>query len=83
MLNMSIISFRYKQFASKICNAISDVLVSLQTHNLSPQFDSLHHWTNSYAQQFGSVRQKKSEVRFGFGKNSWLGRFLVTVLTIV
>ena len=29
---------------------------------------------------FGSVRiGKKSEVRFGFGKNSWFGRFLVCV----
>ena len=29
--------------------------------------------------QFGSVRfgKKKSEVWFGFGKNSWFGRFLV------
>ena len=29
--------------------------------------------------RFGSVRQKKSEVRFGSGsaKNSWFGRFLI------
>ena len=28
---------------------------------------------------FGSI--KKSEVRFGFGKNSWFGRFLITTKT--
>ena len=116
MLNMSIILFRYKQFASKIYNAISTyyflckLITNLQNSihfitglllyklkltaawlkkgtaqwfrlaNSARIFINLSWYERkSYAQKFGSVRQKKSEVRFGSGsaKNSWFGRFLL------
>ena len=61
-------------------------LCKLISHNWSSQFNSLHHWTKSYAQKFGSVRfsKQKSEVQFGSGsaKNSWFGCFLVYTLMI-
>ena len=118
LLNMSIILFRYKQFASKIYNAISmyyflcKLITDLQNSihfitglllyklkltavrlkmgtaqwfrlaNSARIFINLSWYDyerKSYAQKFGSVRQKKSEVRFGSGsaKNSWFGRFLL------
>ena len=102
---MSIILFRYKQFASKIYNAISmyyflcKLITDLQNSihfitglllyklkltaarlkkgtgqwfrlaNSASTFINLSSYERkSYAQKFGLVRQKKSEVRFGFGK---------------
>ena len=53
MLNMSIISFRYKQFASKIYNAISDVLIT-DLHNSIHFITGLTHMHNSSVR----VRQK-------------------------
>ena len=120
MLNMLIILFQYKQFASKIYNAISmyyflcKLITDLQnsihfmTGQLLYKLKLMAAWlkkgtaqwfrlANSasirinlswyerkwYAQKFGSVsvRQKKSEVRFGSGstKNSWFGRFLIGI----
>ena len=100
MLNMSIILFRYKQFASKIYNAISmyyflcNLITDLQNSihfitglllyklkltaawlkkgtaqgfrlaNSASTFINLSSYERkSYAQKFGLVRQKKSEVR--------------------
>ena len=78
MLNMSIILLRYKQFASKIYNAISMYyfLCKLITdlHNLINFITGLNHMQKNSV-WFGSA--KKSEVRFGFGKNSWFGRFVL------
>ena len=104
MLNMSIILFRYKQFASKIYNAVSmyyflcKLITDLQNSihfitglllyklkltavrlkmgtaqwfrlaNSARIFINLSWYERkSYAQKFGSVRQKKSEVQFGSG----------------
>ena len=106
MLNMSIILFRYKQFASKIYNAISmyyflcklitDLHNSIQfitglllyklkltaarlkkgtaqwfwLPNSASTFINLSSYEHkSYAQKFGS----------GSAKNSWFGRFLVSI----
>ena len=44
MLNMSIILFRYKQFASKIYNAISMYYFLCKLITDFPKFNSLHHW---------------------------------------
>ena len=66
MLNVSIILFRYKQFASKIYNAIS--MHYFLCKLITDLHNSLHHWTKSNAQKFGSVRFGSVRVRFGFGK---------------
>ena len=119
MLNMSIILFRYKQFASRIYNAIymyyflCKLITDLQNSihfitglllyklkltavrltkgtaqwfrlaNSARIFINLSWYERkSYNQKFGSVRQKKSEVRFGSGsaKNFRFGRFLAQTI---
>ena len=59
MLNMSIILFRYKQFASKIYNAIS------MYHFLCKLITDLH---NSIHFITGLNHMHKSSVRFGFSR---------------
>ena len=49
-ISISTICFKNLQ-----CNIY--VLFSLQTHNRSSEFNSLHHWTKSYAQKFGSAKK--------------------------
>ena len=68
MLNMSIILFRYKQFASKIYNAIS------MYYFLRKLITDLHNLINFIT---GLNHMHKNSVWFGFGKNSWFGRFLL------
>ena len=83
MLNMSIILFRYKQFTSKIYNAISRYYFLCKL--ITDLHNSIHfiHWTRSYGQKFGSAKKIGGSVRFGLGKNSWFGRFLVGIIVLV
>ena len=72
---MSIILFRYQQFASKIYNAIS--MYYFLCKLITDLQNSIHFITGLNHMHRSSVRQKKSYVRFRFGKNSLFGRILV------
>ena len=81
MLNMSIILIDINNLLQKF------TMQYLMYHFLCKLITDLHNSINFITgltlMHKSSVQQKKSEVRFGLGKNSWFGRFLVTVLTIV
>ena len=66
MLNIIILLFRYKQFASKIYNAISMLCICYFLYKLITDLhSSIHFVTGLNHMHKVSVRQKKSEVRFG------------------